>query len=83
MPINPKNIYYIFRTETDENWHEKLVEINTFLRSRKFYIDIENYFYNEEGEMSADFAIDGMHPDLRGKMLIAEIINLNRHLFRN
>jgi lysophospholipase L1-like esterase len=83
MPINPENIYYIFRTETDENWHEKLIAINTFLRSRKFCIDIEPYFYDEEGEMSTDFAIDGMHPDLRGKMLMAEIINLNRHLFKN
>ena len=83
MPINPKNIYYIFRTETDENWHEKLIAVNKFIRQQEFYIDLEPYFYDEAGELSARFAIDGMHPDLRGKMLMGEIINLNRHLFKN
>ena len=83
MPINPKNIHYIFRTETDEHWHEKLIAVNKFLRSQEYCIDLEPYFYDAAGEMSANFAIDGLHPDLRGKMLIGEIINLNRHLFKN
>ncbi len=83
MPINPENIFYIFRTETDPNWHEKLIEINDFIKHREFYIDIEPYFYDAEGKMSNTFAIDGMHPDIRGKMLIGEIINLNRHLFKD
>lgn len=83
MPINPKNIYYIFRTETDEHWHEKLIKINNFLRQQEFYIDLEPYFYDGAGELSAKFAVDGMHPDLRGKMLMGEIINLNRHLFKD
>ena len=81
--INPENIFYIFRTETDPNWHEKLIEINDFIKHREFYIDIEPYFYDAEGKMSNTFAIDGMHPDIRGKMLIGEIINLNRHLFKD
>lgn len=83
MPVNPENIFYVFRTETDENWHEKLVAINNFIRQQEFYIDIEPYFYDAAGNMSATFSIDGLHPDLRGKMLIGEIVNLNRHLFRN
>ncbi len=83
MPINPKNIYYIFKTETDEHWHKKLIALNKFIKQQEFVIDIEPYFYDAAGEMSADFAIDGLHPDIRGKMLIAEIINANRHLFRD
>ena len=82
MPINPPNIFYIFRTETDENWHKKQIAINKFIRQQEFFIDIEPYFYDKAGMMDKKFSIDGMHPDIRGKKLIGEIINLNRHLFK-
>ena len=83
MPINPPNIFYIFRTETDEHWHEKQIAINNFLKKQEFCIDIEPYFYNAEGMMDSKFSVDGMHPDIRGKKLIGEIINMNRHLFKD
>ncbi|MBQ7704119.1 MAG: hypothetical protein IJT73_01630 [Selenomonadaceae bacterium] len=82
MPINPPNILYVFRTETDENWHEKQIAVNRFLRQQEFCIDIEPYFYDSAGMLDSKFSIDGIHPDLRGKMLMAEIINLNRHLLK-
>ena len=82
MPINPVNIKYVFRNDTDPGWHKKLVTINKFLKSREFVIDIEPYFYDAEGTMDKKLCIDGIHPDIRGKMLIAEIINQNKNLFR-
>lgn len=82
MPINPANIKYVFRNDTDPHWHEKLDVINEFIRRREFYIDIEPYFYDADGTMNSELCIDGIHPDLRGKMLIAEIINLHKNLFR-
>lgn len=82
MPVNPQNIYYIFRTETDENWHKKQITINNFLKKQEFCIDIEPYFYDAEGMMDSKFSVDGLHPDIRGKKLIGEIINMNRNLFR-
>ena len=80
-PLNPPNIKYIFRNDTDPHWHEKLNIVNDFIRKRQFCIDIEPYFYDEDEMLSSNFSIDGIHPDIRGKMLIAEIINLNKHLF--
>ena len=83
MPINPVNIKYVFRNDTDPHWHEKLIIINEFLRTREFVIDIEPYFYDAEGMMNSELCIDGIHPDIKGKMLIGELINLNKNLFRN
>ena len=73
--------YFIFRNDTDPGWHEKLVTINEFLRTREFVIDIEPYFYDGAGMMNSELCIDGIHPDIKGKMLIGELINLNKDLF--
>ena len=81
MPINPVNIKYVFRNDTDPDWYVKLVLINNFIKRREFYIDIEPYFYDAEGNMNNELCIDGIHPDIKGKMLIGEIINQNKNLF--
>lgn len=75
MPINPKNIRFAFHTPTDPLWHEKLTLVNNFIKMQKYYIDLEPYFYDANGEMDEKFSVDGIHPDLRGKMLMAEIVN--------
>lgn len=82
MPLNPVNIKYVFHNDTDPHWHDKLVAINKFIRQQEFCIDIEPYFYDAEGMMNSALCIDGIHPDLRGKMLIAEIINQHKNFFR-
>ena len=82
MPLNPVNIKYVFRNDTDPGWHDKLVKINEFIRQREFCIDIEPYFYDAEGMMNSELCIDGIHPDIKGKMLIGELINLNKNLFK-
>ncbi|MBR6014289.1 MAG: GDSL family lipase [Selenomonadaceae bacterium] len=80
MPINPKNIRYAFRTPTDPLWHEKLKQVNDFIKSQDYYVDLEPYFYDRQGNMDENFSIDGIHPDLRGKMLMAEIVNKDKAL---
>ena len=83
MPLDPENIERAFHTETDENWREKLRAVNAFIRRQDYFIDLEPYFYDETGtRLDASFAIDGLHPDIRGKMLMAEIINAHREKFR-
>ena len=83
MPIHPKNIRFAFRTDTDADWGEKLRTINAWIREREHYIDLEPYFYDEtETYLDDAFSSDGLHPDIRGKMLMGEIINASeaRHL---
>ncbi len=83
MPVNPANIKYAFRIDTDPHWHEKLITVNSFIKGTEYFIDIEPYFYDDAGEMNSKLCVDGIHPDLNGKMIIGEIINQNRHLFRD
>lgn len=78
MPINPKNIQYAFRTPTDPAWHEKLEKVNSFIKTQNYFIDLEPYFYDSQGTMDERFSIDGIHPDLRGKMLMGEIVNQHK-----
>ena len=83
MPINPENIQYAFHTPTDPAWHEKMNAVNAFIKRQEFFIDLEPYFYDAFGKMDEQFSVDGIHPDLRGKMLIGEIINQSKNLFKN
>ena len=81
MPINPQNIKAAFQTDTDPDWHKKMQEVNAFIRKQDYYIDIEPYFYEPlHKEMDYRLSVDGLHPDLRGKMLIGEIVNQHKGL---
>ncbi|WP_110956123.1 SGNH/GDSL hydrolase family protein [Anaerosinus massiliensis] len=79
LPLNPANISKTFGTETSPNWKLELTKVNAFIRTQHYYIDIEPYFYDENGEMATYLATDGLHPDIIGKKLMAEIINANKN----
>ena len=81
-PLNPANIEYSFHTPTDPDWATKMENVNKFIKRLPYFIDIEPYFIDENGEMNPELSIDGIHPDLRGKILISEVINKNRQLFK-
>ena len=81
MPINPANIQNAFHTDTDPDWHVKLQHINDYIRRQEFFIDLEPFFYDKQGTMNVELSVDGIHPDLRGKMLIGELISKNKNLF--
>ena len=81
MPIHPKNIAYAFHAETDPEWHDKMDTINDYIREQPYFIDLEPYFYDKTNTvMDYGFSIDGLHPDIRGKMLMGEIINMHKDL---
>ena len=83
MPLNPKNIEAAFRTPTDPDWEEKMEEINRFIRKQEYYVDIEPYFFDpRHSGMDYRLSVDGLHPDLKGKMIIAEAINKNKDMLR-
>ncbi len=83
MPIHPQNIYRAFHTETFDSWRTKLRKINEFIRKQDYYIDLEPYFYdNTQTMLDPVLATDGLHPDIDGKKLMAELINAHKDLFR-
>ncbi len=82
MPINPANLQTAFRTSTDPDWYDKLQQINAYIKRQEFFIDLEPHFYDAQGTMDAALAVDGMHPDIRGKMLMGELISKHKDLFK-
>lgn len=81
-PINPANIMLAFQTPTDPNWYAKMKAINAFIRQQPYYIDLEPYFYDASKTILApEWANDGLHADIKGKMLIGEIIGMHKDLF--
>ncbi len=83
MPINPPKIMRAFNAVTNKEWYQKLNVVNAHIRTMPYYIDLEPYFYDSDGKLlAAELAIDGLHPDVSGKMLMAKIINKHKNLLR-
>lgn len=81
MPVNPDNIQFAFHTPTDPAWRQKLFAINGWIRQQDYFIDLEPCFYAPSHDrMDPVFSVDGLHPDVYGKMLMGEIINQNQYL---
>ncbi len=74
-PINPGAIDTVFKEETVSNWREEFDAVNNFIRQQRYVIDIEPYFVDSNRELPDHLAIDGLHPDIDGKKLMAQIIN--------
>ena len=82
MPINPGNIMQAFQNETDPAWREQLAAVNVHIRTMPYVIDLEPYFYDAQGVLSTEYAADGLHPDIEGKQLMAQIINMHKDMLR-
>jgi len=76
-PINPLAISLAFDEETMPDWQEQFNAVNYFIRSQRYYIDLEPYFMGANHELPAYYAIDGLHLDIEGKKLMGLIINAN------
>ncbi|MDO4203246.1 MAG: GDSL-type esterase/lipase family protein [Selenomonadaceae bacterium] len=83
MPLNPPKIMRAFNSATNSEWNQKLKIVNDHIRTMPYYIELEPYFYDQDNKLLAgELAIDGLHPDVSGKMLMANIVNKHKHLLR-
>ena len=58
-------------------------QINTFIKTKPYYIDLEPYFYDSTHTiMDPGYANDGLHPDIMGKKIMAEVINRHKDVFK-
>lgn len=76
-PINPENIKRAFNQESVPDWQYKFASVNAFIRQQPYYIDIEPYFIDADHHLPGYYGIDGIHLDIDGKKLMAQIINDN------
>ena len=83
LPLNPERIALAFHSETDLSWRWKMTAVNMWIRSQDFYIDIEPYFYDaQKYNLDPRLSTDGLHPDIDGKRMMAEVINQHRDIFQ-
>ena len=75
--INPAAIERVFDEPTSEGWRSAFTKVNQFIRRQPYYIDLEPHFIDSKGVMQNRLAIDGLHPGLEGKELMAQIIERN------
>lgn len=71
--INPSNIKRVFDQDTDPLWEMKFAAVNRYIRTQR-HIDLGDKM-PERGPLPTYLAIDGLHPDIPGKKLMAEAIN--------
>ncbi|SFM25438.1 GDSL-type esterase/lipase family protein [Pelosinus propionicus] len=76
-PINPQAIQQVFNEETVPEWQKEFAVVNHFIRQQRYYIDLEPYFADENQTLPLRYATDGLHLDIEGKKLMAQIINAN------
>lgn len=74
-PINPNAIRRAFDEDTAENWREEFDKVNAWIKKQQYYIDIAPYLSDKNNELPTIYGIDGLHPDVEGKKLMAQIIN--------
>ena len=84
LPLNPERISLAFHSETDPAWQWKMNTVNTWIRTQEFYVDIEPYFYDPQKHiLNPLLSTDGLHPDINGKRMMAEIVSQHRNLFHD
>jgi lysophospholipase L1-like esterase len=76
-PINPDAIRQAFNEETVPEWKKEFAAVNHFVRQQRYYIDLEPYFADSNHTLPLSYAADGLHLDIEGKKLMAQIINAN------
>lgn len=74
-PVNPAAILRTFNEPTAPGWRQELLQVNDFIRRQPYFIDLHPHFTDSAGELPLRFATDGLHYDIAGKKLMAEIIN--------
>jgi len=72
-PMNPKIIATRKIFLTDKDWQSEQQKVNAWI-IRQGGIDISKELCDAEGYLQSKFTFDGLHPDLRGKMLIGAAV---------
>ena len=59
---------------TDGDWREAREKINFWIMTTPYFVDVTKDLTDEFGYLRAEFTPDGLHPALRGKKIIGELI---------
>ena len=73
--INPDSIQHIFKEPTAPDYQERFATVNAYIRSQ-VHIDTAAAMECPGGILPVKYALDGLHPDVSGKKLMGEKINV-------
>ena len=74
-PINPANIKKAFDEDTVEDWQDRFMAVNDFIRNNLVHIDVAAQFNSNDGLLPTKYGLDGLHLDVPGKKIMAQLIN--------
>lgn len=60
---------------TDGDWREAREQINFWIKTTPYFIDVATPLTDEFGYLRAELTPDGLHPALRGKKIIGEAVS--------
>jgi lysophospholipase L1-like esterase len=67
----------LVNADTVENWQEQSDQVNSFICSQPYFIDLQSSMTDMDGQLPEYYGLDGLHLDLAGKKLMGQIINAN------
>ncbi|WP_346355657.1 GDSL-type esterase/lipase family protein [Azotosporobacter soli] len=76
-PLNPTLIAQVSESSTARNWRSEYDKVNRFILSQPYCIDIAPSLSDEKGWLPEEYAMDGLHPGVEAKKIMARIINEN------
>ncbi len=76
-PLNPTLIAQVSESKTAPNWRSEYDKVNRFILSQPYCIDIAPSLSDEKGWLPEEYALDGLHPGVEAKKIMARIINEN------
>ncbi len=79
--MNPEKMSSLGIFLTDGDWRAAREQINLWIKSTPYFIDVAENLTDEFGYLRAELTPDGLHPALRGKKIIGETIG--RYLKKN
>lgn len=59
---------------TDGDWRQEREKVNFWIMNTPYFVDVAESLTDEFGYLKAEFTPDGLHPALRGKKIIGELI---------
>lgn len=73
--MNPEITSRLRIPVTESDWQSEREQINRWIVKMPHYIDVASKLTDENGYLRADLTPDGLHPGLRGKKLMGEVIS--------
>ncbi len=73
-PVNPAAIKRVFDQETVSSWQTERHKVNRWIMAQQYNVDVAALLTGRDGLLPVALAMDGLHPDTRGKASIGKAI---------